>query len=109
MYAEVGSVFPDGDDDEYIEICRRAKRDHVAEINRLFKEGVPAFEVVDALEEGGSWPKLKTLLQAGSSKDILIGLLSPSEEQAGALKADEAWSGEARDFIHRCLGHKQQW
>jgi hypothetical protein len=106
VYAEVGEVFPDGDNDGYLEICRRAKRDHVAEIERLFKEGVPAFEVVDALEEGGSWPKLKTLLHAGSSKDILIGLLSPSEEQAGALKADEAWSGEARDFIHRCLGHK---
>jgi hypothetical protein len=33
-------------------------------------------------------------------------LLSPRESQAEALKENDAWSGEARDFIERCLGHK---
>jgi hypothetical protein len=40
-----------------------------------------------------------------SISSILIGLLSLSEDEAEELKADEAWAGEARDFIHRCLGH----
>ena len=50
-----------------------------------------------------------------SISSILIGLRSLSEDEAEALKADEAdeelkadeaWAGGARHFIHRCLGYK---
>ena len=61
VYAEVGEVFPDGDNDEYLEICRRAKRDHVAEVNRMFKDEVPNFEELDKLEQGGSWPRFSRI------------------------------------------------
>jgi hypothetical protein len=105
VFAELGEVFPEGDGDEYAQLCRRAKPDHVSEINRMFESGEPTFEMVDALEEGGSWPKLKTLLDVGSSKEILIAILSPKAKQADALKGDPGWCGEARDFIHRSLGH----
>ena len=106
VFAEVGAVFPQGDGDDYASLCRQAKPDHVPEINRLFEDAEPSFEMVDALDEGGSWPKLKTLLDADSSKEILIGLLSPKTEQEAALKSDPTWVAEAKEFIQRILGHK---
>jgi hypothetical protein len=106
VFADIGEVFPKGDGDEYAEICRRAKPDHVSEINRMFDSGEPTFEMVDALEDSGSWPKLKTLLRVSSPKEILLGLLSPTASQADSLKADPTWHDEVRDFILRSLGHK---
>src|SRR5690606_19092634 len=76
-----GSVFPAGDGDSFRSICRSAKSDHVVEIEKLFADGEPSFETIDALDSGGSWPKLKTLLRVSSPKEILVGLLSPTAEQ----------------------------
>lgn len=81
VFAEIGAVFPEGDGDDYASLCRRAKPDHAPEIDRLFAEGEPTFEMVDAVSEGGSWPKIKTLLGANSSKEILLGILSPNAQQ----------------------------
>ena len=105
VFAEIGAAFPDGDGDELSQLCRRAKPDHVSEINRMFGDGIPSFEMIDALEDGGAWPKLKTLLNVGSPKDILLAILSPTSGQAEALKLDATWSSEARDFVQRSLGH----
>ena len=52
VFAEIGAVFPQGDGDDFASICRRAKPDHVPEINGLFAEGEPSFEMVDALDRG---------------------------------------------------------
>lgn len=106
VFAEIGAVFPQGDGDDYASLCRQAKPDHIPEITRLFEDAEPSFEMVDALDEGGSWPKLKTLLGANSSKEILLGLLSPKTEQEGALKTDATWVTEAREFVQRILGIK---
>ena len=106
VFAEIGDVFPNGDGDEFANICRRAKADHVPEINRLFEAGEPSFEMIDALDEGGSWPKLKTLLGVTSAKEILVALLSPNHDQAEALKTNATWVTEARDLIERSLGHR---
>lgn len=106
VFAEVGRVFPQGDGDDYASLCRRAKPDHVTEINRLFEAGEPSFDVVDALDQGGSWPKLKTLLGVTSPKEILLALLSPKDTQEEKLKHDPTWVAEAREFIARSLGHK---
>ncbi len=106
VFCQVGTMFPQGDGDDFVSICRRAKPDHISEINRLFAEGEPSFEMVDALDQGGSWPKLKTLLSANSSKEILLGILSPKRDQETALKNDPTWVAEAKDFIQRILGHK---
>lgn len=105
IFAEIGEAFPNGDGDEFAGICRKAKPDHASEINRMFDGGEPSFEMIDALEEGGSWPKLKTLLEVGSAKDILIGIVSPTELQAESMKGDSIWIKEAQDFIQRTLGH----
>ena len=106
VFAEIGEVFPKGDGDEYAALCRRAKPDHVAEINRLFADGVPSFDMIDALDAGGSWPKLRTLLGVASAREILAAVLSPSQRQLDALKADGAWALEFRDFVERTLGYK---
>jgi len=106
VFASIGAVFPQGDGDNYAALCRLAKPDHVPEINRLFEEGEPSFELIDALDEGGSWPKLKTLLHAGSAREILLGVLAPTGQQEAALKSDPTWGGEIREFSRRSLGHK---
>jgi hypothetical protein len=105
VFAEIGEVFPKGDGDEYAALCRRAKPDHVAEINRLFAAGTPSFDMIDALDVGGSWPKLRTLLGVSSAREILVAFLSPKPSQADALKADGAWAVELRDFVGRTLGY----
>lgn len=106
VFGLVGREFPVGDGDEYISLCRCAKPDHIPEVNRLFQEGTPSFEVIDALDQGGAWPKLKTLLQSSSSKEILLGLLLPKPHLEEALRRDTTWIGEAREFVLRSLGHR---
>lgn len=106
VFAEIGKVFPQGDGDDYASICRRAKPDHVSEINRLFEEGEPSFDMIDALDQGGSWPKLKTLLGVTSAKEIVLGVMSPKTHQEDALKNDPSWVAEANEFLQRSLGHK---
>lgn len=103
--ARFGGHFPKGDGDEMASLCRSAKPDHKVEIEKLFAEGEPSFDTIDALDQGGSWPKLKTLLNVTSAKEILLGLLLPKPAQEAALKNDGAWASEAREFIQRCLGH----
>ncbi|MBM9538654.1 PglZ domain-containing protein [Desulfobulbus alkaliphilus] len=106
VFASIGAVFPQGDGDDYASICRLAKPDHVPEINRLFAQGEPSFELIDALDKGGSWPTLKTLLRAGSAREILLGVLAPNGRQEAALKNDPTWVGEFREYCQRSLGHK---
>jgi len=106
VLAKVGAQFPVGDSDTYHSICRRAKPDHLPEIDRLFADGqAPSFEMVDALDKGGAWPRLKTTLGVESSKEILVALLAPRSAQMEALDKDATWVEEARDFVQRILGH----
>ena len=106
VFAEMGAVFPQGDGDDYASLCRKAKPDHIPEINRLFEEGVPSFEMVDALDQGGAWPKLKTLLGANSAKEIVLGILTPNAEQEEALKKEPTWAMEAKAFFLSTMGYK---
>lgn len=108
VLSQVGAGFPSGDGDDYASMCRRAKPDHVLELEKLFAQGEPDFETVDALDSGGSWPKLKTLLRATSATEILVGFLAPTLEQEAALRDDSSWSTEAREFVLKALGHKLQ-
>lgn len=105
VLARFGAYFPAGDGDEFESLCRKAKPDRKVEIEKLFAEGEPSFETIDALDQGGTWPKLKTLLNASSAKEILVALLSPKPIQETALKNDGTWAPEAREFVQRTLGH----
>lgn len=106
VLGRIGAEFPAGDADDFAALSRVAKPDHVVEINKLFEQGDPSFDTLDALDQGGAWPKLKTLLAVDSPREILVGLLSPKPSQEEALKADTSWGAEAREFVERNLGQK---
>jgi hypothetical protein len=105
LYAECGAVFPQDDGDEYLSLCLRAKPDHATDIRRVFSETPtgPAFAVIDAIGGGVSWPQLRATLKVESGREILAALLAPNPNQAEALKAQEGWVQEARDFLRATL------
>ncbi len=106
LYAECGAVFPQDDGDEYLSLCLRARPDHATEIRRLFANspGGPSFAVIDAIGSGVSWPQLRATLRVESGREILTALLVPSDAQVTALKEQEGWFAEARDFLRATLG-----
>ena len=107
MYAVCGGVFPDGDGDEYLSICLKAKPDHATQIRAIFEEDSnPDFAVIDAIGSGVGWPRLRTLLQEESASGILFALLAPNEQQQQTLKGQETWAEEACDLFKAALGLK---
>lgn len=106
LYTACGAVFPNHDGDEYLSLCLRARPDHATEIRKVFaaSPGGPAFAVIDAIGGGVSWPQLQSMLGVESGREILAALLAPSGSQAQALKDQEGWSQEARDFLGATLG-----
>jgi len=86
-----GGIFPDGDGDEYLSLCLKAKPDHASEIRRLFQDDPqPSFDLVDNIGGGVGYPTLRTQLKVDSARNILLGLLSPSELQKSSLKGNGA-------------------
>ncbi|GHT91725.1 PglZ domain-containing protein [Betaproteobacteria bacterium] len=106
LYAACGAVFPQDDGDEYISLCLRAKPDQATEIRRVFagSPAGPSFAVIDAMGGGASWPQLRATLRVESVREILEALLAPSANQTQALKGQEGWEQEARDFLRATLG-----
>jgi hypothetical protein len=106
LYAECGAVFPQGDGDEYLNLCLRAKPDNATEIRQVFATtpAGPAFAVIDAIGGGVSWPQLRAILRVDSSREILKSLLVPTPAQVSDLKGQDAWVQEARDFLRATLG-----
>jgi hypothetical protein len=105
LYMSCGAVFPRDDGDEYLSICLRSKPDHATEVRKLFvhESPSPRYEVIDAIGGGVSWPQLRTVLRAESGREILFALLAPSSHQLDALKAQDGWIQEARDFLRATL------
>jgi hypothetical protein len=106
FYAECGAVFPQDDGDEYLSLCLRARPDHATEIRQVFagSPAGPTFAVIDAIGGGVSWPQLRATLRVESGREILAALLAPSASQTEALKGQEGWVQEARDFLRATLG-----
>ncbi len=106
LYAACGAVFPKDDGDEYLSLCLRARPDHATAIRQVFATaaGSPTFAVIDAIGAGVSWPQLRATLQVESGREILAALLAPSATQTAALKAQDGWDQEARDFLRATLG-----
>lgn len=109
VYAACGAVFPDGDGDgdEYLSLCLRARADHATEIRRIFNDNPnPSFAVIDAVGSGAGWPHLQAMLQVESARDILFALLAPAEQQQASLKGQDAWVTEAKALVQNSLGMK---
>lgn len=106
-YAAAGAMFPDGDGDDYLSLCLKAKPDFGTEIRSLFEQdGSPSFALIDNIGGGLKWPTLRTVLGAESTADILFALLQPSPKQKTAVDATEAWDSEARQLLKAALGLK---
>ncbi|HZK55559.1 MAG TPA: PglZ domain-containing protein [Desulfosporosinus sp.] len=107
LYGACGSVFPDGDGDDYLSICLRARPDCGTQIRQVFSENPsPTFAVIDAVGGGQGWPALQSLLKVESARDILLALLVPSKEQQNALKEQEGWVAEAKELFRTSLDLK---
>jgi hypothetical protein len=99
-------VFPQDDGDEYLSLCLRARPDHATEIRQVFagSPAGPTFAVIDAIGGGVSWPQLRATLRVESGREILAALLAPERQPTEALKGQEGWVQEARDFLRATLG-----
>ena len=100
-----GSQFPDGDGDEYQNLCLKAQPDQATAIRQIFAQDPdPSFAVIDAVGGGLGWPNLRALLVVESARDILFAILVPNDAQLQALKGQESWSVEARELYTTTLG-----
>ncbi len=107
VYGECGAVFPEDDSEEYQSLCVKAKPEYESEIRQKFRETAnPSFGVIDAIGSGNRWPQLRSILGVESTTDILVGILSPSPEQAAALKGEDGWQDELRELLLSSLGLK---
>lgn len=105
LYAACGAIFPDGDGDEYQNLCLKAKPDHATQIRSIFeKDPNPSFAVIEAVGGGLEWPHLRALLDVESSRDILFALLVPNERQQEALKGSDAWVAEVKTLFQNAIG-----
>ena len=102
--AVAGGYFPKGDGESYEALCRTAMPDHANEIARIFQESEPSFATIDALNSGGGWPQLKTVLGAESPAEILRSFMAPSSDKTKRMNEDEAWVSEIRRFLEKSLG-----
>jgi len=105
LYAACGAVFPQDDGDEYLSLCLRARPDHATEIRQVFNASPagPSFAVIDAIGGGASWPQLRATLRVDSAREILFALLTPTSLQLDALKEQDGWDLEAKEFLRAAL------
>lgn len=107
LYGVCGEVFPNGDGDNYLSLCLKAKPDHVTQVRAVFDQDPnPSFAVIDAIGGGLSWPNLRAMLKVESARDILLALLVPSDVQQAALKESDAWVSEAKALLQASIGLK---
>ena len=105
VYGVVGALFPEGDGDEFLSVCLKARPDHVTEIRQVFASNPkPSFDVIDAIGVGASWPNLQTLLNAESARSIIFALLAPNELQKTALNSQKSWISECAGLFQSYLG-----
>ena len=100
-----GDLFPRGDGDSYLALCQQAKPGFQDQIYELFNSGgEPSFNTVDAVDSGSTWPQLRTILSVESPKEIVVGLLCPTDAQKASLEEDQNWLNEYRQFAEQTLG-----
>ena len=107
LYGVCGDVFPNGDGDNYLSLCLKAKPDHATQVRAVFDQDPnPSFAVIDAIGGGLNWPNLRALLKVESTTDILLAILAPKDSQQFSLKESDAWVSEAKGLLSASLGLK---
>ena len=101
-FTDIGKAFPQGDQDSYHSLCRKAKAAHVAQIDRLFADGrIPDFETVDAVDagSGSSWPRLRKMLKAEVAQDVVFKFLAADDDLQKELNDSDDWVDEMKEFL----------
>jgi len=105
IYSTCGSTFPEGDGDDFLNICLKAKPNFATEIRKVFQGNhLPDFSIIDTIGGGASWPQLQALLKTDSAQNIIVSLLAPSDEQRTLLNKSTSWLNEAKSLLLTCLG-----
>ncbi len=100
VFALGGGEFPLGDGESWQELCQQANPGKTEQINRLFSQGVPDFDVINHLMgEGSAWPKLQSILNVESMTEILTSVLSPTPAQKNVLERDGEWLAELNELL----------
>lgn len=100
-----GGIFPSGDAESYMELCVQAKSNHEEQIRSLFEEDrEPDLTTVEAVGGGASWPRLRTVLDVESDREIVRSLLCPTGTQREKLETDQTWRSEYETFASQVLG-----
>ena len=71
-----GSIFPQGPQDRFENLCRSFLPAKQKELDQLFETGVPSYSLVNALLDGAAYPELEQLTGGKSVAEVTIGLLS---------------------------------
>lgn len=101
IYIMCGKVFPDGDGEDYINLCIKAKPDHTTQIRKIFMSNSnPSFSVIDAISTRKGWPNLQDLLKVDSTREIIIALLAPTAQQEKDLINSVIWISEAKELLY---------
>ena len=87
-----GSVFPQGPQDRFENLCRSFLPAKQKELDQLFETGVPSYNLVNALLDGAAYPELEQLTGGKSVTETTIGLLSLNS------CADMKWQKEWKAF-----------
>ena len=83
-FSKIGSQFPSGDGDTFHSLCRKAKPAHVVQVDQLFAEGEPSFELVDAIE---------LILRSRAAAQATFVHLQPLQKSKGKIfhSVDRRW------------------
>jgi hypothetical protein len=101
-----GAAFPRGDEDNLQSLCRKAFPDKVHRIDDLFSHDPnPEFEAINAaVASDKGWPILRSLLESESTKETLLGFLSPNPKQKQSLETSKTWVNEYKQLVKHSLG-----
>lgn len=92
-FMKTGRIFPFGPKDEYSNICLSFLPAKKNEIDKLFENGIPGFNLVNALLDGAAYPELEQLTGEKSFAGITTVLLSL--QQCNDMKWQKEWKAFA--------------
>lgn len=99
VFNTFGSVFPEGDGDDFLNLSLKAMPNEAVRIRKIFSEvSLPTFSMLESIEGQNSYPVLSSYLGADNPKDLLVSLLLRNKDLE-----NDSWTSEARELFKSCL------
>ncbi len=108
MLVVAGACFPDGDGDDYRQLCLKYLPEQAGKIEEMFSTGEPpGTGVINSLRSGAAEsPVLRNLLKAEGPKDILVKFLSAGPATVKKLQETPHWVTDLKELVQKTLGLK---